>query len=106
MTMTHGILITGVCAVLLTACGEQGHQPHGDCTSHYTLVANARTLPALEARLVRSLPGGRSTKVVGRHDGKQTTNLLDRRRHTLLQVDVWRVSAGLWTARQWEQCTD
>lgn len=44
-------------------------------------------------------------RVVGRRGGKRTVNLVHGHR-LLLQLDVWQLPDGTWTARQWEQCID
>ena len=94
--------------LLLSACGTQvSSSADDDCTSHYLLIAKAATLPALKRHLVHGVvPGGRSIRVVDRHDGDLVVNILDRDSHNLMQVEVRQLHAGGWVARQWAQCTD
>jgi outer membrane murein-binding lipoprotein Lpp len=92
---------------VLAGCASSESSDGEDCTSFYQHVAEARTLSALKARLAHDVdPEARSVRVVGRHDGKTTINVLNRRNGIVMQVDVWQKSNGRWTAARWLQCID
>ena len=99
--------ITG-CAALLAACQSQEvSSSGGGCTSHYEIVASAPSLPSLKAKLRENVRSEvESLKTVGREGDKRIINLLNAKRRTVIEVDVWKKADGSWVAGQWSQCID
>jgi hypothetical protein len=92
----------------LSACASEGVSSRDvDCTSHYDVVARAQTLPRLRSALRHDVsPQVTGLLRVGDKGDKRVINLLNARRHVVMEVDVWQRSDGTWVAGQWEQCTD
>jgi hypothetical protein len=102
------------CALLValpfvTGCESAGTTSGDDCTSHYVLVADARTRADLLRELRENVdPRVRTLRLIDEHPdpGKVYVNLVSGRQRLVMSLDMWQRPDGAWTARQWSQCID
>ena len=104
LRMGPAVLLCGI----LGACASSTNGGV-DCVSHYEQIANAATKPVLKRQLLHDVdPGVRSLLVIDKDktDDKVVVNLLNRRRHLVMSLEMWQRNDGTWTAQQWSQCID
>lgn len=110
------VLAAAVLAASLSGCASSGTSGDGDCASRYETLATASTWPQLRSRLVEVEEYGHVTSVrtqaqggvrgAGRDVVDRVVDLVDDRRHRLVQADVWRDDIHTWQAAVWHQCID
>ena len=102
-----GAILAAVAAVPLSSC-QSDERVSSSCEGvpdHDELIARARSLPALRAKLAHDvLSPVRDTRVTDRRDGIRDLDLLDRKGRVVLQVEVSQLPNGAWTANHHIQC--
>lgn len=115
-TLAAGPVVVG--CLLLGGCSstETGTDHGGDCESFYSDVTEAATWPALKDALLDSGQWSRAVSVrvqergtdigVGDQDVVRVVDLLSEKGRRVVQLEVWRIADGGWSAGSWNQCID
>ncbi|MFL6173483.1 MAG: hypothetical protein ACJ716_11400 [Marmoricola sp.] len=114
------VLVVGAVLLPVSGCGGGSHAvvSGGGCVSGYEPVAAAGSEQALKRLLLHDVdhkvatlkvlsfaPSGTRT-ADGTMTDARTVNLLDKRKHLVQSVDLWRKPDGTWVAQRWAQCID
>ena len=110
-----GVVVTlGMAGCSSTVSGQAS--PDADCNSGYHRVATAQNWPQLAHKLqttttifgqadgVRTVQHGNDITGAGGHRVERVVDLLNRRGHRLIQLEVWRDDGHTWQASYFAAC--